>query len=143
MSWDISIQDLPASVQSVSDIADDYRPGVLGARDEVIARINQVLPDVDFTDRSWGLLDRSEFSIEFNMGRKEICSGFMLHVRGGGAAITTIDQLLQHLKLRAVDCQTGDFFSIEAAQASFVQWQTYRNRVVGQETKLDDNNPVV
>jgi hypothetical protein len=119
MSWDICIQDLPAGVQSVSEIANDFRPDALGKRDEVIARIRQALPDVDFSDRSWGILEHSEFSIEFNTGKEEICTGIMLHVRGGGSAIATIERLLQHLKLRALDLQAGDFFSPDAARASF------------------------
>ena len=140
MSWDIIIQDLPPDVQSVSEIANDYRPRALGKRDEVIARIQQALPDVDFSNRSWGILDHSGFSIEFNMGKEEICNSFMLHVRGGGGAISTIERLLQHLKLRAIDCQTGDFFSRDAAQASFIQWQAYRDRVVREKEKPSDDN---
>jgi hypothetical protein len=133
VSWDISIQDMPADVQSVSDIANDYRPGLLGTRDEVISRIQQVLPDVDFTDRPWGMLDGSGFSIEFNMGKEKVCNGFMLHVRGGGSAIATIEPLLKHLRLRGIDCQTGDFFTADAGQASFGQWQAYRDRVIGEK----------
>ena len=70
MSWNISIQDLPADVQSVADISNDYRPRPLGTRDELIQRIQQLLPHVDFSDPSWGMLDDSAFSIEFNMGSK-------------------------------------------------------------------------
>src|SRR5262245_38428907 len=111
MSWDISIQDLPRDVQNAADIPDDYQPSPLGPRDTVIARIHEVLPDVDFSDPAWGMFDRPDFSIEFNMGAEEICDSFMLHVRGGGGAMETVARLLQHLQLRGIDCQTGDFFS--------------------------------
>jgi hypothetical protein len=139
MSWDISIQDLPADVQSVGNISNDYRPRPLGTRDELIQRIQQLVPQVDFSDPSWGMLDDSEFSIEFNMGSEEICHGFMLHVRGGGSPIATISRLLQHLNVRAIDCQTGDFFSPEVAQASLRQWQAYRDRVIREKSSSDDN----
>jgi hypothetical protein len=139
MSWDISIQDLPRDVQSIADIPNDYRPSPLGPRAAVIARIQEVLPDVDFSDPTWGMFERQDFSIEFNMGAKEICDGFMLHVRGGGNAIETVARLLHHLQLRGIDCQTGDFFSVEAALGSFGQWQAYRDRVIGQS----DENPAV
>ena len=132
MSWDISIQDLPRDVQDVADIPNDFQPSPLGPRDAVIARIHEVLPDVDFSDPTWGMFVRPGFSIEFNMGAQEICSGFMLHVRGGSRAMEAIARLLQHLQLRGIDCQTGDFFSVEAAQGSFGQWQAYRDRVIGQ-----------
>ena len=144
MSWDISIQDLPKDVQSVEDIPDDYQPNPLGARAEVIARIQEALPDVDFSDPSWGILDQPDFSIEFNMGAEEICESFMLHVRGGGEAMTTVARLLQHLQLRGIDCQTGDFFSLEAARKSFGDWQAYRDRVIGQQSESDEgDNPAV
>ena len=139
MSWDISIQDLPPDAQSVADIPNDYKPAPLGPRDSVIARIHAALPDVNFSDPTWGMLDRPGFSIEFNMGAEEICDGFMLHVRGGGSAMETVADLLQHLQLRGIDCQTGDFFSIEAAKGSFAQWQAYRDRVIGQS----DENPAL
>lgn len=139
MSWDISIQDLPRDVQNVADIPNDFQPKPLGPRSTVIARIHEVLPDVDFSDPTWGMFDRLDFSIEFNMGAEEICDSLMLHVRGGGSAMETVERLLKHLQLRGIDCQTGDFFSIEAARSSFGQWQAYRDRVLGQS----DENPAV
>jgi hypothetical protein len=138
MSWDISIQDLPREAKSVADIPNDYRPSELGTRSEMISRIQQILPEADFSDPSWGILDHAEFSIEFSMGSAETCRGIMLHVRGGGSAVATIERLLDKLKLRAIDCQAGDFFSSQAAEASFGQWQAYRDKVIKQRSP-DDN----
>lgn len=140
MSWDIIIQNLPKDVQNIADIPDDFQPRPLGARTEVIARIQKVLPDVDFSDPSWGILEQSGFSIEFNMGDEATCDSVMLHVRGGGDAVATIARLLQHLQLRGIDCQSGEFFSVEAAQSSFGEWQTYRDRVTGQEGSSDESH---
>ncbi len=67
------------------------------------------------------------------MGKKVICNSFMLHVRGGGSAIAIIERLLQHLKLRGLDCQAGDIFKADTARANFVQWQAYRNQVAGKK----------
>jgi hypothetical protein len=131
MSWDISIQDLPANAATVADIPDDFKPRLLGPRSDVIARVREILPDANFRDPSWGILEGGDFSIEFNMGSEEICDGFMLHIRGGGGiAMTVVAKLLEHLKLRGIDCQTGDFFRHDAAEDSFRQWQAYRDRVV-------------
>lgn len=128
MSWDISIQDLPAGALTVADIPNDFQPKPLGPRSEVIARIQHILPDTDFKNPDWGILDGDGFSIEFNMGAGEICDGFMLHVRGGRNAMTTVARLLEQLKIRGFDLQTGDFFKLETAEASFAQWQSYRDR---------------
>lgn len=132
MSWDILIQDLPKDAQSVEDIPDNFQPRPLGPRAEVIARIQALLPETDFSDPTWGLLDKPDFSIEFSMGEEDMCNSIMLHVRGGGEAMATIARLLEHLQLRAIDCQAGEFFSLEAGQGSFDQWKAYRNRVIGE-----------
>jgi hypothetical protein len=129
MSWNISIHDLPQNIQNIADLPDDYQPSPLGLRQDVIARIQAILPDVDFSDPTWGMFDRPDFAIEFNMGSKEICDSFMLRVTGGGDAVYTIAALLQQLQLRGVDCQTGDLFAIEATQHSFEQWQEYRDTI--------------
>ena len=139
MSWDILIINFPEDLQSLSEITHGLKPTPLGKRDDVIAQIHQVLPGADFSDRSWGILDHSGLSIEFNMGKEEVCDGVTLHVRGGGSAIATIVQLLEHLKLRAIDHQTGEFFSAEAAHASFGQWQAYRDRAMQNVKPLEDN----
>lgn len=130
MSWDISVQHLPESAASVDEIPDDFQPSPLGPRSQVIANILRVIPDVDFADPSWGMLNRPSFSIEFNMGTEDLCDSFMLHVRGGGDAMRQIDQLLSSLGLRGLDCQSGDFFRMEESGGTFQQWQDYRDRVV-------------
>lgn len=132
MSWDISIQDLPEGAVTVDEIPDDFQPAPLGPRSQVIDDILRVVPDVDFTDPTWGMLERPTFSIEFNMGSEEVCEGFMLHVRGGGDAILLIDGLLRALGLRGLDCQSGDFFSLDAAGETFEGWQQFRDGVVPQ-----------
>lgn len=131
MSWDISIQDLPAGVTSVADIPDDFVPQPLGPRADLIARIAKFSPATDFSDVSWGELVTPEFVIEFNMGRAEIVDGMMLHVRGGGEAAAFVDKLLEHLDMRAIDYSEGEFFDLDSATQSFGQWQDFRDRVTG------------
>jgi hypothetical protein len=129
MSWDISVMNMP-DVDRVEDMPDDYRPETLGSLDDVIKRILVVIPEIDFKDRTWGMLNDDSFSIEFNMGSKEICEGFMMHVRGGGGVVPVIDHLLKELGLRAFDCQTGDFFTADSAEGSFAEWRAFRDRVI-------------
>ncbi len=131
MSWDISVQDMP-DVARIEDIPDDFRPEPLGQRADVIASIQTLVPEVDFSDPSWGRLEDERFSIEFNMGSKERCEGFMLHVRGGDTAIGVIDHILKGLGRRAFDCSAGDFFSADSGQESFSAWRAFRDRVVSE-----------
>jgi len=132
MSWDIVILDFPPDAVTVADLSGrDFKPGPLGPRNDLIARIREILPEADFKNPSWGVLDSEDFSIEFNMGRKETCDMISLYVRGGGhTAMVIVAKLLQHLKLRGIDCQTSEFFRYDAAEESFRKWQKYRDQVV-------------
>lgn len=135
MSWDIFIANFPADVASVKDMPKDFKISPIGPRSEVIARVQELLPETDFKDPTWGVLDGEDFSIEFIMGHKEICDSITLFVRGGGStAMTIVARLLQHLKLRGIDCQTSDFFRQDAAEDSFRRWQAYRDRVIQKQT---------
>ena len=104
LSRDIFVQDLPPGISSVDQIPDDFEPGLIGTRSEVIAVIKQVAPTVDFADPSWGVLaEPSRFHIEVNLGNDEELSSFAFHVAGGAEADRVIERILQALNLRALD----------------------------------------
>lgn len=130
MSWDIFVQDLPPEAESVSEIPADFRPAMLGKRPIIIQRIKEVVPDANFSDPSWGLIDGEDWSIEVNIPDED-CVGFVLHVRGQDAAVGLVAAILQHLDVRALDSQTGAFFvaSPEATRA-FGTWRKYRDRAI-------------
>jgi hypothetical protein len=129
MSWDIIAQDFP-DVQSVDDIADDFEPKPIGLRSEIIAKITKAFPSANFSDPSWGLIEFEDGSIEVNIGEQEECDSFMLHVRGGDSAFLAIASILNAVGVRAIDCQTSEFFDASASQSSFSNWQEYRDKVV-------------
>jgi hypothetical protein len=131
MSWDIFVHDFPDSLASVSDIPDDFQPPMIGSRSEVTIKLLEVFPDADFSDQEWGVIDVDDFSIEVSIGSDEPCTGFALHVRGGDGAVGAVAAILDHLQLRAIDMQTGEFFIAgEKAQESFGKWREYRDSVV-------------
>jgi hypothetical protein len=135
MSWDVFVQDLPRHATTVAEVPADYRPASLGKRSAIIEKIREVFPDADFSNPSWGRIDEDDCSIEVNLGAEEDCGGFVLHVRGGDAAIGVVAAILQHLHLRALDSQTGEFFNARPeAIESFRQWRAYRDRCL----KTDD-----
>jgi hypothetical protein len=132
MSWDIFVQDLPGNAKAVSDIPADFRPASIGKRSKVIEKIKEVVPTADFADPSWGLIEGDDWSVEVNIGTNEDCHGFAFHVRGGDAAVGVVAAVLEHMKLRALDSQTGEFFvSGPEAIESFRKWRAYRDQVVG------------
>jgi hypothetical protein len=130
MSWDIFVQDLPADARSVDDIPSDFRPAPIGKRSTLIEKIKEVVPIADFSDPSWGRIDGDGWSIEVNMGNEEDCSSFALHIRGGDTAVGVVAEILQHLRLRALDTQAGGFFTADAgAIDSFRKWRAYRDQI--------------
>ena len=135
MSWDLFIMNFPATARKVADITEDFKPAPLGRRAELIAQIRELIPAADFSDPSWGDYDGDGFSIEFNMGPEEICQDIMLIVRGGGNPTPLIGALLDRLQFRGIDCQTSEFFDVEAARASFGTWQRWRDQAIGQINK--------
>ena len=52
MSWDIFVQDLPAGISSVDDIPDNFEPGPIGQRSEIIALLLALYPECNFADPS-------------------------------------------------------------------------------------------
>jgi hypothetical protein len=136
MSWDIFVQDLPSEAKTAADIPSSFRPSLIGKRSEIIDRIIEIIPAADFTDPSWGLIDGEDWSIEVNLGQEEDCRGFALHVRGGDVAVGAVAAILRRLNLRALDSQSGEFFSADNnAIESFRQWRQYRDQVT-------ESNPI-
>ena len=130
MSWDIYIQDFPTTAATVAEIPVDFQPHSLGKRSELIAKILDVIPSVDFSNYDCGTFHGGDYTIEFQMGLDEICKSIALFVRGNGNPILLIATLLECLNLRGIDSQTGEFFNAEEARTSFSSWQRYRDQVV-------------
>lgn len=131
MSWDIFVQDFPSEVRDPAEIPDDFLPSAIGKRTEITARITEVMPEADFSDPAWGNIDGDDWSIEVNLGDNETCEGFALHVRGGNEAVGAVAAILQHLKLRGLDSQSGEFFVAgPEAVESFRKWREFRDRAV-------------
>ncbi|MEN6309507.1 MAG: hypothetical protein ABFD91_17305 [Anaerohalosphaeraceae bacterium] len=123
MSWDIFVQDIPEDVRTINDMHQkyhNYRPKIIGDRSELIAKIKKIVPDVDFCDPSWGVLRKPDYCIEFNMGNKQECPGFALHVSGGESVNIVIADILKCLGLKAFDpnSDTGLFKMSNSTQIS-------------------------
>ena len=133
MSWDLFVQDIPASATSVTEIPDDFRPSSIGKRADIIVQIQEVVPTADFTSPDWGVIDGPGYSIEVSMGKVEDVHGFALHVRGNDQMVFVVADILEHLGLRAFD-PTSDsgIFGLDQEQAAGLRrWRAYRNEVIG------------
>jgi len=132
MSWDIFLQEIPPGILSVEDIPDEFEPRTLGTRQEIIARITELVPFANFDDPTWGTIDSPAARLEINLGDEDPVQCIALHVRGGTAPAGFVFDLLSHLKVGALDSATGELFDTAAASESFEEWQNYKRRVVGE-----------
>jgi len=128
MSWDV----LLITEKFDLDDCEDFVPTPLGKRDELITKLCQVFSNLDYSDKSWGILSAEEFSIEFSTGDEEIVDTIMLHVRGGGLVMDTIFKAMDVLNCNALDCSSSDFLNPKASDKnSWKEFQQFRDKVIG------------
>lgn len=132
MSWDIFVLDLPRDAQRIEDVPDDFKPGPIGKRSEIIRKIQEVIPTADFSDPCWGVIDIDDWSIEVSMGKEEECNDFAHLVRGGAGAVGAVAAILEKLNLRGSDpgSETGFFVADKESVESFKRWAEYRDSII-------------
>ncbi|RLE23549.1 MAG: hypothetical protein DRJ65_11620 [Acidobacteria bacterium] len=102
----------------------------LGSTGEVRRFLSEVLPDLDLSDPTWGILERSTYSIEFSIGKAEPCTSIMLHVRGLDDAIYPIQTLCTGYGWQALDFSDGELICFDSDPAKGLRaWREYRDRV--------------
>src|SRR4029450_8011648 len=124
MSWDIFAVNVPLAFESIEEIPSDFKPKPLGNRSAVIAKIKRIVATADFSDPSWGLIEKDGWSIELNMGDDEICEDFAFHVRGDGdEAVEVVARILDGLGIGGFEPEAGGLFGAgPSAIASFNEW---------------------
>lgn len=133
MGFDILVMGLPPGIQSVGQIPDDFEPGIIGSRSEIITMISEVMPHADFSDPAWGTIDGPDFCIEVSIAEDENVKSFAFHVRGSDTAKGAVAEILSALKLPAVDSDSGELFRPEDASDAIRQWHHVKNVAMGIE----------
>jgi hypothetical protein len=128
MSWDVYAQDF-GPYKTFEEIPNDFAPGPIGKRSEIIEKILAIVPFAEFSDPEWLVIDADEFSIEINMSDEEVLDAITFHIRGGGDAGECVASILKSLGLRAHDSGTGDFFNMDAPDEGFAKWRELRDRL--------------
>ncbi|WP_030786653.1 hypothetical protein [Streptomyces sp. NRRL S-920] len=123
MSWDVLLLRLPDEVTSVRQIPDDFSPAPLGRRHDVLAAVTQAVPDVDFSDPSWGELLRPAWAMELNIGSADPVDSIMLHIRGSGdEVLVAVFRLAEALGCKVLDCAEGELITPRKR----LGWHTFR-----------------
>lgn len=139
MSWDVMILRFDGPPPPVEDIADDHQALPLGDAADVRTRISAVLPEVDWTDPAWGVLEGDGFSIEFNFQADGPVTGFMLHVRGRGDPITPTITLCSAYGWAALDTSAGEFLDLaKPSHSGWRSFQSFRDRVAASVASKDN-----
>jgi hypothetical protein len=109
MSWDLSVFGSESPPPRVDDMPKDWAGTPLGPAADVRAKLSAVFPELDWTNPTWGLLEGPGFSFEFNMGREELLTGFMIHVRGSGDPVPWLMRMGDACTWYMLDTSTGEW----------------------------------
>jgi len=133
VSWDVFIMrrdSTTESLQSLVSLPEDFMPSRMGDAGALRNRIRTVLPEVDWSEPSWGRLEGDGYSIEFNIQKEGIIDSFMLHVRGGGDALVDITRMCKANGWLAVDCSDGSVIDLDKpSREGWESFQRYRDNV--------------
>lgn len=135
MSWDIFVSNFPAEAKTANDLPHDFVGKPIGTRHEIITKIREIVPMAVFPDKSWGKIEGPGLDVEISLGDNEILTDFAFHVRGSEESAACIADILRHLKLRAVDSGTGEFFDLNRSADSCQKWKAYRDEILSQKGK--------
>jgi len=119
----------PPGAASLDDLGDDIGE-VLGTTEDVRQCLANVLPTLDLTDPTWGVLESDDYSIEFSIGSEEPCRAVMLHIRGLDDALEPVRAVCEATDWQAIDCSSGDVidFAVDPARG-LRAWRDYRDRL--------------
>jgi hypothetical protein len=135
MSWDIFVSNFPADAKTANDLPHDFTGKPIGTRQTIIAKIREIAPMAIFPDKSWGKIEGPGLDVEIRLGDSENMTDFAFHVRGSEVSAACVADILRHLKLRALDSTTADFFDLNRAGDGIEQWKTYRDQILSQKGK--------
>jgi len=132
MSWDVTVYRFPRDIETVEQLADNFKPPAIAPRAEVAQSLKLLFPDADISDLSWLVVDGQGFKIEIYTGKKEPCDGLTLHVRGSDGALNAVTQITLNFKARAFDMTACQFLDqMSDPTSGFKQWRKYTHRVAG------------
>lgn len=135
MSWDAILFKERFNLED-----DEHELAILGKSNEVIKSLKAIFPHIEDIDERCGILDESQFSIEFNVGEEEYVDCIMLHVRGEGNPIYVLRLIHDTLGWEVFDCQTSEFMDLDNLE-SWEEFKAYRDKLVGDHLRdISDNS---
>ena len=140
MSWDVMVCNYNGTPpNNIENLPDDHKPPPLGMTGTVRNSISRYLPDVDWSDPTWGIYDGDEFSIEINTGDEDLIDSIILHVRGDGNAIDAMLQFANPNKWSLLDLSTGKYLDPKnPSQEGWENYKAFRDKALDQYRNEDN-----
>lgn len=114
----------------VAEMPEDWKGEALGTCAEVRALISKAIPEVDWTDPAWGVVELGDASLEFNIGEGEPIDGIMIHARGDGGVVKVLFSLAEATGWFFLDCSEGEWFHHMAnPDASWEAFRQFRDKI--------------
>jgi hypothetical protein len=130
MSWDVMVLNYGGKL-SPDEMLDAEPVGPLGPAAQVRRRIAKHLPGVDWSEPAWGIYEGDGFTIEFDIGEDDSIESILLHVRGGGDAITALLGFANPNGWSLLDCTTSKFLDPEKPSAEgWEGFQAFRDKAM-------------
>ncbi len=133
MSWDIYVMDYGGNPPTEFS-EDTPAPNIMGSSADVRAMLDACFKGIDWSDPTWGMFRGDGFSFEFNMGKEDEKRGFMVHVRGGGDAVSALLSFSVPNRWSLLDFSTGEFIDPhDPSNEGWEKFQAYRDQVIGDQ----------
>jgi hypothetical protein len=141
VSWDVLLYSARGTPTTLAEL--EAEGGIdlppMGSASEIRLSISAVLPGVDWSDPSGGILHAGGFSIEFNIDADGPVNHVMLHVRGGGDPVHAIAALCKAQGWRALDTVTGICLDPDApSNEGWRQFQDYRDQLLNEPNPSEE-----
>jgi hypothetical protein len=131
VSWDIFVYSSSVIPPKLADMPEDWQWEQMGSLDDLRNKLSDIAADIDWSDPSWGQLDRGGFSMELNIGSDDPCMDFALHVRGGADAIIVIKSMIERYGWYAIDSSQGEWMHhAPDLESGLERFNQYKNKVV-------------
>jgi len=130
MSFDIFVQSIPLGARCVDDIPEDFEPGPIGRRHEILEVIRSVVPEIRFDSPDLGRIEVEGTAIEVSIRLDDPVHGFSFHVFGSDCGQFVVAEILDRLGLRAFAPGTeSGIFELDRTTESFARWSRSRDRI--------------
>lgn len=130
MSWDVMIissKEAPEAL-TLDYVASDWQLESMGDPNFVRQAISAALPDVDWSDSSYGAFYGEGFRLYFSVQEKSSIDLMVWNIRGNGDPIPAIFHLCEQNGWAAYDMNCNRMVTIEQAGDDWQNWTAYRDR---------------